>query len=390
MSSSLFGQTSGLAGMIGDYNSIRNGSYGKLLKQYYGSTSSSYSSKSGSTKTSNVLDRILEERRNPTVSAEVSKANAQLGSSVSSLKNSLGSLQSASTYEDTEGGATARDKMTSALKSYVSSYNDAVESSKKTTMNNVSSNIAGMMRATSANADALKEIGITINNDGTINLDEKKLQTAEFDKIKSIFSGDEAMSYGSAVASRLNRASVYTENQTAAATTDSTSQKAAATSNSDSLLKSIENITSSKLFTMTTDKDGKSAYDVDGILSEAENFVKFYNNTLGSAKNSNISGVTSNMASMMTKTASNSTALSGIGITVGADGKLSMSKDTFKSADMSKVQDVFGKYASEIKSNASLLNYYSTTGSGSTSSYSSTGTYTSASDLVSSMYDKTT
>ena len=204
----IFGTTGGLAGMIGDYNSIKSGSYGKLLKSYYSEATSGLSStKSGSTKTSNVLDRILEERRNPTVSKEVSTANSKLSSSVSSLKNALGSLQSEDTYKDTENGSSARDKMTSALKNYVSSYNDAVESSKKTTMSNVSSNIAGAMKATKENEEALKEIGITINNDGTINLNEKKLQTAEFDKIKDIFAGNKAMSYVSKVASRLNRVS---------------------------------------------------------------------------------------------------------------------------------------------------------------------------------------
>ena len=224
---SIFGSTGGLAGMIGDYNSIKSGSYGKLLKSYYSETTSGLSkSKSGTTKTSNVLDRILEERKHPTVSKEVSTANSQLSASVNGLKSALGTLQSESTYKDTENGSTARDKMTSALKNYVSYYNDAVESSKKTTMSNVSSNVAGMMRATKENEDALKELGITINNDGTINLDEKKLQTAEFDKIQDIFDGKKTMSYGSKVASRLNR-TTYTATSTQ--TTETT--KATSTTN---------------------------------------------------------------------------------------------------------------------------------------------------------------
>ena len=160
-------------------------------------------------------------------------------------------------------------------------------------MSNVSSNIAGAMKATKENEEALKEIGITINNDGTINLNEKKLQTAEFDKIKDIFDGNKAMSYGSKVASRLNRASYYVSSGTSTASTDSTSASAVTTSNSKNLMESISNIKSDALFAKNTDKDGKVTYNTEGILSEAENFIKYYNATLTSSKNSSISGVTS-------------------------------------------------------------------------------------------------
>ena len=60
---------------LSDYASIRNGSYGKLLKTYYakqqdsGTETSSKESRSGS-----VLDRILEEKKNPKVSKEVQEA----------------------------------------------------------------------------------------------------------------------------------------------------------------------------------------------------------------------------------------------------------------------------------------------------------------------------
>ena len=384
---SIFGNTGGLAGMIGDYNSIKSGSYGKLLRSYYSEAAGGLSnSNSKTTKTSNVLDKILEERKHPTVSKEVSSANSKLSSSVSGLKSALATLQSESTYKDTENGSSARDKMTSALKNYVSSYNDAVESSKRSTMSNVSGNIAGMMKATKENEETLKELGITINNDGTINLNEKKLQTAEFDKISEIFDGNKAMSYGSKVASRLNRASYYTTTGTTAAS-DSTSTAAVTTSNSKNLMESIANLKSDTLYSRTTDSEGKAAYNLDGILSEAENFIRFYNATLTSAKNSNVSGVTANLASMMEKTAKNSGALSELGITAKSDGKLSMDTATFQKSDMSKAQDVLTKYVSSIESNAKLLNYYSGTGNTSASGYSATGSY-SAGDLVSTMFDK--
>ena len=51
---------------LSDYASIKNGSYGKLMKTYYGTTQDSgtgTSSKKSSSST--VLDRILEEKKIP-------------------------------------------------------------------------------------------------------------------------------------------------------------------------------------------------------------------------------------------------------------------------------------------------------------------------------------
>ena len=217
MANSIFGSADGLAGMLGDYNSIKNGTYGKLMKKYYGTTVSSSTSGDG-TKTkgsSGILEKILEEKRNPKVSQEAEKANSTLTSSVGLLKNAVSTLQKADTFEDQKENnngstsSTGMEKTVSALRISVASYNDALTASKRSTMTNVASNIAGIMKSTDANAQKLKEIGLTKNNDGTLNFNEKLLSEDELDKVKEHFSGDDAMSYGSAVASRLNRVSVY-------------------------------------------------------------------------------------------------------------------------------------------------------------------------------------
>ena len=380
----LMGSNNGLAGLVGDYNSIKSGSYGKLLKSYYGQATSSTSSSSSSSR-SNSVENLIAERRNPTVSKEVSSANATLSSAVSSMTSSLSSLQDEATYKDTEGGSTGQTKAANALKSYVSSYNDAVESSKKSTMTSVSKNVAGAMKASTANADKLKEIGITINNDGTLNLDEKKLASVDADKIKSVFDGNDAMSYGSAVATRMNRSAMYISDASAATSTDGATTKASTTSSSNDLKSSISAITADSLYATKTGTDGKTTYDTDGIRSAAESFIKNYNATIDAAKGSSVSGVPSNLSSMMKETSSNSDALSSIGISVGSDGKLSMDKTAFNGSDMSKVQDVLTKYGSSISQNANLLNFYSSSQSTSASGYMASGAYSSA-NLASSLY----
>ena len=381
MANSIFGSADGLAGMLGDYNSIKNGTYGKLMKKYYDTTVSSSTSGDGTKAkgSSGILEKILEEKRNPKVSQEAEKANSTLTSSVGLLKNAVSTLQKADTFEDQKennnGGtsSTGMEKTVSALKNFVSSYNDALTASKRSTMTNVASNIAGIMKSTDANAKKLKEIGITKNNDGTLNFNEKLLSDDELDNVKELFSGDDAMSYGSAVASRLNRVSVYDNSATSKAA-ESAKQNAETSSTSTSLVSSLDSLMSDKL-------------DFDGMLSETKNFIKFYNATLDSAGKTGISGVTSNLLAMRDKTAKHAGELSKLGITQGADGKLSMNENTFKSADLSDIQDTFKKYGADIRTNASLLNYYSTSGSTPQSSYSSSGAYTSASDIVSSLYN---
>ena len=80
--SSLFSSLGSSAGSaassnwLGDYAMIKNGSYGRLMKAYYAEAkASSTTTSNGKSNSSNVLDKILEEKRNPKVSKEAQKAN---------------------------------------------------------------------------------------------------------------------------------------------------------------------------------------------------------------------------------------------------------------------------------------------------------------------------
>ncbi len=367
MSGYNFGTTSGLAGMLGDYNSIKNGSYSKLMRSYYSSASAVSSAKTSSG--TNVLDKILQERRNPTVSKEVSAANSKLSDSVNRMKSAVKSLQTDSTYEDTAGGSTASAKVAASLKEYVDSYNSAVESSKKSSMNTVSSNVSAIQKATAERADEFKKLGITINNDGTLSLDEEALKKADVSKVKDLFSTKDTMGYGTTVSSRLNRASYYVSD------TSSTESNATTASSSSDLKSSVSAILS---------KD--ASFATESGLTMAKDLVSNYNSTLTSAKGSSVSGVVSNISSLMSKTSANENVLSTVGISVGSDGKLTLNEDAFKQADETTRQTALQKYASAIETNASLVNFYASSQTNTSSTYGSNGMYTSGSDIVSSLY----
>lgn len=384
----LFGKTDGVSGMVSDYNSIKNGSYGKLMKSYYkgqaGSTNAA--GKSDKSNRNNTLDKIMADRKNPTLSKEATAANAKLNSSLKTLTTALSALQSKDTYKNKAANKnTAADKNENnannslakrSLKDFVSSYNDAVKSSKKSTMNNISKNVANMMKAAKENEDKFKELGVNINRDGTLTVNEDKLNSADDERIAELFDGDKAMSFGSKAASSLNRAASYTVNEDNAATAAKDAAKTATADRSRSLMDSITGL-----------KD-EETYAEGNALEEASDFVDYYNSTLNSARNAGSTAVTANLSSMMQKTAQNSGALAEIGVNVGTDGRLSINADTFRNADTANVRDTLTNFAGAIESDARLLNYFSTTGTEANAGYSANGGYNiTANDLVSGIFD---
>ena len=362
---------------LSDYSSIKNGSYGKLMKAYYG-TGQSSSTSSGGRKgsTYNILEKLEAEKRNPKVSKDVQEANSKLTSGLSTLKNSISTLQSSSTNTDTENGSSASDKVVSAVKSFVSNYNDVVTASKGSTLTSQTSYVANMMSATSANADKLAEIGIRVNAKGTLEINEAKLKAADISQIQEMFSSEDVMSYGSRLASRVQFAntagSTTTTNKTdsAATDTDKTTVSGAAGVKADG-----KALASSGLYEKVTGKDGEEDYDVAKIFATAKSFVSNYNRMLNAAESSTNSGVIANLSYIKSKTATNADTLKQFGISVDTKGRMTINESTFKKADMAQVQKFFSDYGSSVASNASLVDYYMTTQANAANGYTAAGGY---------------
>ena len=232
------GGSLGNLNFLSDYAGIKNGSYGKLMKAYYGTaqdmaTGKSSSGKSG--RTSNILDKILEEKMHPKVSKEAQKANANLTSGLTSLDSSLGTLRNDNTYTDSTDGRSAADKVVSAVKAYVTNYNNVVTTAKESTLTNKTAYVANMMSATAANADKLSEIGVTVNANGTLMLNEGKLKETDISKVQDLFSSDNVLSYGSMISSRLHFAgSVSGTTSTGSTGTDDKTASGASSLKADS------------------------------------------------------------------------------------------------------------------------------------------------------------
>ena len=370
------GGSLGNLNFLSDYAGIKNGSYGKLMKAYYGTaqdmaTGKSSSGKSG--RTSNILDKILEEKMHPKVSKEAQKANANLTSGLTSLDSSLGTLRNDNTYTDSTDGRSAADKVVSAVKAYVTNYNNVVTTAKESTLTNKTAYVANMMSATAANADKLSEIGVTVNANGTLMLNEGKLKETDISKVQDLFSSDNVLSYGSMISSRLH----FAGSASGTTGTGSTGTDDKTASGASSLKADSQALASDALYQKVKDKDGNETdeYDVKKIFATAKSFVSNYNKMFDAAESSSNSGVVANLSYIREKTARNADALKSFGISVDAKGRMKIDEDTFKKSDMSKVQEFFKDYGSSIATNASLVDYYMTTQANAANSYTAGGSY---------------
>lgn len=367
--------SSGSGGMgnlnfLSDYASIKNGSYAKLMKTYYGTAQSSSAAASKKSSSGNILDKILDEKKNPKVSKEAQEANANLTTGLSSLKSSVAALQKDGTYTDTANGKSAADKVVSAMKAFVSDYNNVVSAAKNSTLANKTAYVANMMNSTAANADKLAEIGVSINGNGTLELNEAKLKEAGVSKVQDLFSSDNIMSYGSMIASRLRFAGAAASTNTA----DNKDTETTAASGAAGVKADGRALAGDALYEMVKDKDGSEKYDVDKIFATAKSFVNNYNKMFDTAESSYNSGVLSNLSRIKERTARSASALEQFGISVDNKGRMKIDEDIFKKADMSSVQAFFKDYGSSIATNASLVDYYMTTQANAANGYTSDGT----------------
>ena len=368
--------SSGSGGMgnlnfLSDYASIKNGSYAKLMKTYYGTAQSSSAAASKKSSSGNILDKILDEKKNPKVSKEAQEANANLTTGLSSLKSSVAALQKDGTYTDTANGKSAADKVVSAMKAFVSDYNNVVSAAKNSTLANKTAYVANMMNSTAANADKLAEIGVSINGNGTLELNEAKLKEAGVSKVQDLFSSDNIMSYGSMIASRLRFAGAAASTNTA----DNKDTETTAASGAAGVKADGRALAGDALYEMVKDKDGSEKYDVDKIFATAKSFVNNYNKMFDTAESSYNSGVLSNLSRIKERTARSASALEQFVISVDNKGRMKIDEDIFKKADMSSVQAFFKDYGSSIATNASLVDYYMTTQANAANGYTSDGTY---------------
>lgn len=183
---------SGLSSLLSEYNSIRNGSYAKLAKQYY----------SGSDKVSNKLFNGYEDEKSSVTEKfkddEKISENKSLISDVSTFRKNLSAVKSDDTLfekkniKDANGNEKEDydyDKIYSKLSDFVKSYNSVIENGSESDSQTVLRNTLSMTNTVDTSRKSLESIGITVNLDNTLSIDKDALMKGDMGTAKYLFGG---------------------------------------------------------------------------------------------------------------------------------------------------------------------------------------------------------
>lgn len=175
--------TGGSANFFADYASLKNGSYGKLVKAYYAKNSD---------KTAAADDdgKSLESK--------VTAGATSLKVAADALTNDKSLFTKTKVTKDENGAETKDydwDSITKKVQSFVDSYNDTVNKALDSSSNSVLSSTLSMVKNTSANANMLKSVGISVGDNNKLSLDKEALKTSDINDLKSLFSGAGSYAY---------------------------------------------------------------------------------------------------------------------------------------------------------------------------------------------------
>ena len=176
-----------------DYAAIKNGSYGKLVKSYYGGTDkANYEAKAASAKSS--------DSAKTKASTEVDKTGlTQIKKDADELRTSAEALNKDDLWKAADG-KTDMAKISSAVKDFADKYNKVIDQSSKISSREVSQDVKFMTGMTDTFSKVLGKIGITVGEDGRMSVDEDALKKADSATVRSLFSGN--ATYGSQIADK--------------------------------------------------------------------------------------------------------------------------------------------------------------------------------------------
>ena len=180
----LFGatQTASASGSfsLSDYASIKNGSYGKLLKAYY--------AKQDADKFASGVDSVQKSTQMKTGADALKKSATALNNSELWEKKKI-KKKDGKTGEETEVEDYDWNAITKAMKSFVENYNDVIEQAGDSNSKDVLRNGVWMTGITESNENMLSKIGIIVGKGNKMELDEEALKKADISTLKILFTG---------------------------------------------------------------------------------------------------------------------------------------------------------------------------------------------------------
>lgn len=351
----------GMGSLLGDYAAIKNGSYGKMMKNYYAKLEKQEAEESGKT--------------DPNKAGKVKDSAS--ASSAASLYKSASALSSLDYDDRSEKNI---DKITDSVSAFVKDYNSLMKSAANSENTTVRKQAESLYNSYYTNYKLFAKIGITMNSDRTLSLDKDafKETLADTDKghgatVKTLFSGvgsfaDKAVDKASQIYRAAGDGEAVTSSKakyagvgspSSSSTKDKDKSKivtdASTASAANSLYKSIEN-----LGAMDITNDNR-----ENVYKAFSSFVKNYNGLIENTDKSANSNVVNQASYLKSLVSSNRSALSRIGITINSDKSLSLDEEKFKEADMSSVKNLFDgvySFAEKMTDRVNSIYRYATQG----------------------------
>jgi hypothetical protein len=238
--SSSTGGTDLLGISYSDYATIKSGSYSKLMKAYYATTSSdsSTSSKKSSSSDSTTDDTT---KTSTSTSKDTSKVLANIESGAEDLTSTAKELYTRSNNKvftkDTKGNYNT-DTIYEKVSDFVEDYNTLLSSAAKSNTTTISNSLSSMKLTTKNNTDALKEIGISVDsNNGTLSINEDTFKGSDMSKVKNLFYGTSSYAYG--VATQSSMINSYAQSEASKSNTYSSTGTYTYNYNSGSILSEL-------------------------------------------------------------------------------------------------------------------------------------------------------
>lgn len=217
------GNSLGNLNFLSDYASIKNGSYGKLMKAYY--------AKDAADKTASEGKDTETKKNSISTAADSAKTLSEIEKAADAMKESADSLLvkgSKSVFRKKNEKATVSeeydtDAIYKAVSGFVTDYNDLLSKTSAASSKNLQSKADTLAAVTSANAKLLSRVGITVNSDRSLSLDEEAFKKSDMGTVKNLFGTTGAYGYKvSAQASMIDytaakestRSNTYTANGT--------------------------------------------------------------------------------------------------------------------------------------------------------------------------------
>ena len=207
--SNMFGSgsssTSSFYSNLGEYSSIRNGAYRKLVKSYYKKMNST---DSDTTDKSTTGSKGKNTKENSTGTVALSTVKSEASDLVTSAKKLTATGKDSLFASEEKYDADATYKTVS---NFITQYNDTVDALSKVSSTAVKSAGNHMQNMTNIMSKGLSKVGITVGTDGKLTVDEQKFKAADMSKVKALFNG--SSSYAGVVSSAAGRVASQAGNQ---------------------------------------------------------------------------------------------------------------------------------------------------------------------------------